>query len=351
MINSFRNYSLLLVVFIHAHIYLLDYTHVEVPVFLSTIYFNFFGYFHPASILAAISGYLFFKDFSNDPERWNRFLKEKYAKRIKSILVPFVFWVAFFFVVNNLIIYAGSYFKRDLFVSTPQVLSPLNFIKALFFPELAVAKHLWYLNNLLFVFVLAPLFPWVTKNIYVFLCLLIAIMVFYWWVFEASVVQSQLIIKYRFIMFFLVGAFFGLHKQYFTIFLTKKLLLSVIGIVISALLYIFNGNTGDYATLYTINSLIIPVLVFYFAVILLQKFGTDKETIYNRSNHFLLYIIHPMFISLLCKLMLFMGLMKTGNYFLVLLMVFALSWVVVKLNTLTYNFLSKYFKTFTHTFL
>ncbi|MCC6372226.1 MAG: acyltransferase family protein [Bacteroidia bacterium] len=352
MINAFRNYSLLLVVFIHSHIYMVEYAKIDVPKFLLGIYNSFLGYFHPASILAAISGYLFFRDFSNNPQHWNTFIKEKYAKRIKSILVPFVFWVGFFFVFNNLLIFIVNGYKSNVFVNAPQTISPLNFIKSLFYPELAVAKHLWYLNNLLFVFILAPLFPYVTKNKPLFFTLLLAIMTFYWWEFESNVTQTQLIIKYRFIIFFLVGAFFGLNKQYFNFFLTKKLLLSSISMAILASLLVMNvSSQRDYATLYVINSLIVPVLVFYFAFLILQKFSNVNETLYNRANHFLLYVIHPMIISVLCKMLYYSGLLNFNNYYLALLIVFAMSWAVVKLNTLIYQFISRYFKSFAKNFL
>ena len=164
MINAFRNYSLMLVVFIHAHIYTTSYQNVDVPSWLVYFYNNCLGFFHPASVLAAISGYLFFKDFSVNHKNWGVFYGEKYFKRMKSIFVPFFFWITVFFIINNVLIYFSAASGPGLFVSEFSPLSLTNYIKAFFYPELAVAKHLWYLNNMLFAFAMAPVILMLNRN-------------------------------------------------------------------------------------------------------------------------------------------------------------------------------------------
>jgi len=234
MINTFRNYALLLVVFIHAHIYLSEYSRVEAPYWLIYIYNNFIGYFHPASVLAAISGYLFYKDLSGDPEKWNMFLKEKYFKRIKSILIPYLFWVSLFFVVNNVLIYFAASLKPGVFINSFHDLSFTNYIKAFFYPEIAIAQHLWYLNNLLFFFAIAPLMPFLMRNNVVFVAVFIAIMLLYWFSLSKDMTQSHVIIKYRFITFFLMGSFFAYKRHYLGLFISNKLKLTLVCFVILA---------------------------------------------------------------------------------------------------------------------
>lgn len=351
MINTFRNYALLLVVFIHAHLYVVEYAHINVPVWLSFLYYHFIGYFQPASILAAISGYLFFKDFSNDPEKWEVFLKHKYIKRIKSILFPYFFWVSFFFIFNNSLIYILEKIRPELFINTYHPISFGNFFKAFFYPELAIAEHLWYLNNLLFVFIAAPLFPFFSRRKSVFAALLIIIILCYWYLFYNGISQGHLILKYRFVMFFLVGAFFGYNKTILHVFLNKKIILSLLCITALCFTLLLNYFYPNIAWIYLLNSLSLPVLVFYFAYLLILKLGSGKDALYNRSNHFLLYIIHPLLLSILCKILFLTSFFKLNNYFLALLIILVLSYAVVKLNTLIYHFLQRYFKTLTTKFL
>jgi peptidoglycan/LPS O-acetylase OafA/YrhL len=351
MINTFRNYALLLVVFIHAHLYIMEYAHVNVPDWLLAINYNLLGYFQPAAILAAISGYLFFKDIADDPEKWQVFLKHKYFKRIKSILLPYLFWVGFFFLFNNLLIYAIGKFKPEIFVNSFHEISISNFFKAFFYPELAVAQHLWYLNNLLFVFILAPLFPYFNKHIKIFLLLLTSIIFLYWFLISNDATQAGMILKYRFIVFFMVGSFFSYHKESFVRFLTHKTSVSIICFVTLVTMFFLNYSYPNAALMYVLNTLAVQVLIFYLVYIILVKYGSGKDALYNRSNHFLLYIIHPLLLSIMCKLLFYTGVLKVTNYLAALSLVFALSFAVVKLNTLIYHFLSRYFKRLTLHFL
>lgn len=97
MINSYRNYAIILVVFIHTHIYLLTYAQPNVPFFIAWIYSKFLGYFHPASVLAAITGYLYFKDIDSNNYQIKQFIRTKYIKRLQIVLIPYIFWISLFF--------------------------------------------------------------------------------------------------------------------------------------------------------------------------------------------------------------------------------------------------------------
>lgn len=341
----------MLVIFIHAHIYFIEYSHVQVPDWLIYVYNNFLEYFHPASLLAAISGYLFFKDLGHDHNKWRSFLKDKYRKRILSILIPYVFWVSLFFVMNNLILFLMAKYKAGDFVNHYTEISFSNYIHSFFRPELAVAQHLWYLNNMLFVFVLAPLMLVFNRYKVLFYLAFVLVLSYYYWEFTQNMSQARIIIKYRFILFFMIGAFFGSNKNFLHVFVTNKLGISILGLLgMGAMFWI--SLYGYYGPLiYAVNSLILPVLVFYLVYLLITRFGAGQDAMYNRSNHFLLYVIHPLLLSVICKILFMSGLLKFTNYFYGLVFIIVLSWLVVKTNSLIYHFLTRYFKSFTHHFL
>lgn len=348
MINAFRNYSLMLVVFIHAHIYTTSYQSVDVPQWLVYFYNNCLGFFHPASVLAAISGFLFFKDFSVNHKNWSVFYGEKYFKRMKSIFVPFFFWVTVFFIINNVLIYFSSASKPGLFVSEFSPISLTNYIKAFFYPELAVAKHLWYLNNMLFAFAIAPVILMLNRNKTLMgaSILLMAILYYFYW--RENTSQAKLIIKYRFIVFFMAGSFFGLNKQYFNLVMLNKAIVVVASVILFCIAFSVHHYTNDFAFAYVMNSVTITILVFMLGYFLIKKFTPAKDTIYNRSEHFFLYIIHPFLLSLLCKGIFTTGAFTITNYWIALVFILALSFAVVKLNKVLYKLFSRYFKKLSH---
>ena len=351
MINCFRKYALFLVVFIHSHLNMTYYFDVSVPSFLVNCYGYVLGYFHPASILAAISGYLLFKSFDCSDKNWRSSFNGKYIKRIYSLLIPYVFWISLFFIFNNLLIYFIRHFNTNVFVSEFNSLTPSNYIKSFFYPELALAKHLWYLNNLLFVFIIAPLLLVVSKNKPAFIILLFLIGLYYYLTYNRSASEHDIIIRYRFILFFVIGTFLGLNKNYFDFIAQHRLVLFMLFIgafiVLNSSIY-YNPDKGF---LYLINNFIVNILVFLLFFILLKRFYKREATIYNKSNHFLLYIIHPIILSVLCKILLHTHIISINKYFVLLIICFVLTFLVVKINDFIYSFLNKKFAGFTRRFL
>lgn len=351
MINAIRNYALIIVVFIHTHVYLMSYTQVKVADWLSGFYFNFLSYFHPASLLAAISGFLFFKDYYEHHKDWRVFYKEKYLKRIKSIFVPYFFWITLFFIVNNLMLYIGSQIQDDLFISSYTTINLRNYLMAFFYPELAVAKHLWYLINLLFLFMATPIILLMNRFKWTYFVALIVIPIYYYFNFEPIHDQVHHVIKYRFIIFYLLGAYVALNRKWLHYFLEREWLFSVSSMLLVLITYAIHVIRPDYALLYMINSITVTVVVFFISTYIIQKLFHPHDTIYNRSSHFLLYIIHPALLTLFCKILFFKKWITIDNYLILIPVIILLTFVIIKSTKLIYDFCHKYFKTLTLKFL
>jgi hypothetical protein len=331
MLNTIRSFSLILVVFIHSHVYLIDYSHFVPPASLVFLYNGLLSLFHPASILAAISGYLYFKDHRGD-----RLLNEKYLKRLRSIFIPYVFWLTVFFVVNNALIYLNAQAHANVFFNKSGGFSLLNYFMSFLYPQLAVAKHLWYLNNLFLAFMISPMLLLINRSLAAVALLFVAVMLFYFTSIAVSFEQSDHVIKYRFIIFYLMGAYLALNRTWFHRALENKSGIAIACIAVYAVITLVPALRGDIALVYIVNSITVPVLVFLAAYALMQRFGTGRETMYNRSRHFLLYIIHPVIISALCKLIFFSGFVLPQNYALFFLAVAVLSWIVIQINNAIY---------------
>ena len=351
MINAIRNYALLIVVFIHTHIFLMSYTGVTVSSGLAAFYNNFLSYFHPASLLAAISGYLFFKDYYVHHKDWRVFFKDKYMKRIKSIFVPYFFWITLFFFVNNFILYLSSRDHIGMFVNAYTPINLKNYALSFLFPEMAVAKHLWYLNNLLFLFVLTPVILWLNKHHVLYFLVLLSIPFYYYFTFNPDHDQAQHVIKYRFIIFYLIGAFVSLNPKFLHLFVNQAWFYSIASLLVVVLLYIPTSTRYNYALLYMVHSVTVTIVIFFISVYIINRFFHPHDTIYNRSSHFLLYIIHPLLLSLMCKLVFYKNMIEIKDYYILLPVIVLLSFLIIKITKALYAFSHKYFNTITRKFL
>jgi hypothetical protein len=338
MINTFRSLSLIVVVFIHAHVYLISYSALIPANWLVTFYDYFLSCFHPASILAAISGYLYFKDQKGD-----RLLNEKYIRRMRSILVPYLFWLTLFFVLNNALIYFNEHLHANVFINRYQGFSFRMYLMSFFYPELALAKHLWYLNNMFFAFMLSPLLMLFNRNKTAMALLFSGTLLYYYVIFRMDFSNSDQVLKYRFIIFYMMGAFLALNKNLFALALNRKMMITVACLVLYVAIMILYFIFRDTALWYMVNSITIPVAIFLGAYWLMGNYSTFRDTMYNRSKHFLLYIIHPVLLSVFCKLFFYQGLTIPDNYALFLLVVLICSFLVIKTNALIYWLMHRYF--------
>jgi len=350
VINRIRSSSLALVIFIHAYIFLYSYVGVDhVPTAFSIFYGYFFAYFHPASLLAAISGYLFFKGYSVKHTKEVTFQRNKYLKRIQSIIVPYLFWVTLFFVVNNFIIAFFGKQGGHVFANAHQPLTVMHYLKALIYPELAVAKHLWYLNNLLLVFALTPVFLMVFKRLWLFIAVFLVLVIYYYAAFTTVAAESDHILKFRFIIFYFVGGLMGMQKMWLEKLILHKHRIGWTCVLLTACTFI-PGLDTNYGFKYLLNSITVPVLVFYPVYWVISKAG-EKDFMYSRSEHFLLYILHPLLLSLVGKLIQLSGLLHQPPFWAFILLTICLTALLIIGIKYLYRILHRFFPWFTQKLL
>ena len=153
-------------------------------------------------ILFLISSYLFFYSF----EGWNwKLFKEKIRSRFHSLFVPYLFWNAFallfYFLVHQL-------FSEQISSSYQNVsqFTAIDFLRAFWngFDGNPIAYQLWFLRDLMVLFLLAPLFYFLLRGRlgWVLIALFISNEIF----------QFVIDFKLRSITWFAIGAFLAIRQ-------------------------------------------------------------------------------------------------------------------------------------------
>lgn len=337
MINAYRKYALMLVVFIHVHVYFMGYTEADAPHFLAVLYHKLFGFFHPASVLAAISGYLLFKEYTfYSGEHIVRHLREKYLRRVWSIFLPYFFWLTVLYLVNNVFIIFANKVNPSVIVSTGHDFSFLHYLRSFLWPELAVAKHLWYLNNLVIVFLVAPGLALLNRRLIFMPALLVVLVIYYY-----ASGYGDYLLKYRFITFFLMGAFLGANKRFIQLVTRRIWIFIALGFAVMAFNEALRVLTSDDRLYLYINHVVVTIILFLVSYLIVRQINKRGPTLYNRSGHFFLYIIHPYMISAICKLLFLSGYVQVHNYWLLLLLIVSFTFLIVWLSDLIYETLHR----------
>jgi len=146
-----------------------------------------------------ISGYLFF--FNIKKGSIAVFL-EKYKKRFKTLVIPYVFWAVFWFLFY-LAIRSNAVFRPYLTDKVAGNYAIKHFIDIVL--RLPVSYQLWFVKDLILLVVFSPLFYGLIKRFSYFVILLPFITWFY--DFNYIVFSSEAL------LFFLIGAFISIKKR------------------------------------------------------------------------------------------------------------------------------------------
>lgn len=203
-----------------------------------------------------ISGILFYRDFTLD----------KYPKKLKartlSLIIPFLLWNLFRFLLFYCLGKAGV--TESLFNAPRLLFTKENFIDGIFFYKYNLG--FWFMYQLILFTLLAPVIRILTKNKWVGIFAIIALVAI-----NASDILGEVFIvtlKKRFILldctiYYIIGAFVGTH---FFDFVNKRskntMILSVVGVVLGQVLNFLFIKTEF--ILFNTLSLTISVISFWY---------------------------------------------------------------------------------------
>lgn len=146
-------------------------------------------------VFFAISGYLFFQNFSSPIKD---FFENKIKKRVRTVLIPYLFWSICGFILFSLIQWGGAEYRM------PVVENKLNGVLYTILVNPVGTYQLWFLRDLFVIVLLSPIIYIGIKYIKIFFVLLL----FPFWI-----LGIQYFIQIESVFFFSLGAYIALvHK-------------------------------------------------------------------------------------------------------------------------------------------
>lgn len=198
---------------------------------------NFIQYFFSTGlskisvpIFFIISGYLFFFDFRNSLNSY----MVKYKKRIKTLLIPYIFFSIFWF----LLIYTVKIFIKDENMTFNNILKDL-------FGSNPIAYQLWFIRDLIFLIMASPLIFYGISNSKGYILILFFLLWFFLPVYE---LWERLRESLFFFSFGAMISIIGQRKTNIEIKLWNVILITTIWILVLIVKSIYNicYSDGDY---------------------------------------------------------------------------------------------------------
>lgn len=236
----------------------------------------------------AVSGYLFFQDFAYSK------LKEKWKRRIFSVLIPYLVWNLVAYLYYQII--ALVPFIRD---SMNQSLEPFNLKWLLLNTLFDVSKHqvTWFLQNLLVYIFVVPAFYKILKKKYISIAFIALF-------FVLSIFERQLLdnAAYGFTynaVFYMFGAYMGIHyrelvqRRY-----DKKLSIAALAFILV---------TVGVCMIFKLNTIVrVPVRLLHIVAIWLvaEVVAIEKKPWWWIQLSFFIYCTHSLVLESLEKVML-----------------------------------------------
>ncbi len=282
MINTIRSTFLKFVIFVHALGYLQVWLNLNEDYLIFKIFRN---HFQPASLLAFLSGFLYFNNIEKISQK-RIFTKDShYIKRIKNVLKPYLSWSIIIWVLLLIskeiivLLNLNIYFKFIHVIQT----NPIFLIKSILLPD----SHIWFLHNLIFALIISPLLK--RRDVRIILLLTLPL------VYNQSLIFENCI-RFRFIIFYVLGTHISIDKKN-----TAWLSTGLLAFLSSQIFY--QILIPDYTLHLYIYK---PIVMFIFITTILYFLDIKDQNNFNRQKHFFLYIIHPYLIALLTKSIIFL---------------------------------------------
>lgn len=286
-----------------------------------------FTAFVPAFFL--ISGYLYFLNFKEFTKQ-GYFIKVK--KRIKTLLVPYLFWnslILLLLIVQQSVVPGLGAGGATLIKNYTLV----DWIKAYWLP---VSGQLWFVRDLFIVSILSPLVYYALKKCRIYALLFLGII---WY--SGLIMQNIQNFTIMSLFFFTLGAYcslfdkniIGITKPYFK--------LSVfLFVVISVIIMLNRGNDILSNYLLRINILVELIILFNVTAYLVSERKWSMSNFLSKSSFFI-YIFHYqftfLFLRLACKFL------SPQSELMLFLIYIACPVFVIGLGLVIYYCLEKYF--------
>lgn len=238
-----------------------------------------------------VSGYLFFlnaKDFDL------KIYKDKLLKRIKTLLIPFVFWSAFgillYFILQT-IPASKPYFTKELIINY----SLNQFITTLFYNP--IPYQFWFIRDLILLVIISPIIYLALK----YLKWIFIVLVFIVWFVNYDII----VLSNEALLFFAVGSFIAIENFNFKdLKTTTTLLLTAFWLILIVLklyfeFFLFNVMNAQFIHKL---SIIIGICAFWFLLdLILQHINLKKTGVIKLS--FFLFATHEPILTILKKLL------------------------------------------------
>ncbi len=287
-----------------------------------------------------ISGYLFFR---NTESFTLRLYGEKLQRRVRSILVPYLFWNG----VVILLFFVGQSVVPGLFSGNNARVcdyTPIEWVRAFWRVEGTMSPinaPLWYMRNLMVAVLLSPLLYVLLKNRAVGAVFIAAMLAL--WLFVPSIEREVVWLQPKFYFFFSLGGWFALHKVPFPRFRPMAVAIGVALFVLAiAGVFFYRGRVAFVA--YELSLLVGALLLIYCAYHIVATKHWSVPSWLNQS-YFFIFVYHFIPLALLQRLALrFLKPATNVEYFVVYFASFA---AIVLLGVGLFHLLKRLFPKFT----
>lgn len=287
------------------------------------------------------SGYLFFYKIENFTA--SVYVK-KVRKRIKTLLIPYMFWNSMFILCLLLGRWLDPETQFGVGYSFIDWLKPFwNFNErsgGATTGDLPISVQFWYIRDLMVMVLLSPAIYWLTKRLRYGLVLLLG---FLWltgyWSYHVTGLSIVAL------LFFSLGAYFSIHGKSFVESLRFHTLLLGVLYALSAILNLtFNDNlTGDAVNIIFLQRINI-VLGMAFTVSITAKFISNGKWHTNKflsESSFFIFAYHMLVLMILPKAIPLNLLFKTDLMYSIMYIFWAIT--ITLLGLILYYYLRKWF--------
>lgn len=284
-----------------------------------------------------ISGFLFFyhSDFSL------RIYGQKLKKRVRTLLVPYLFWniVVFLLTLATQLLLSSMTSGRHKLIVDYNWMDWLNLFWN-YAKGMPVCYQFWFIRDLMIVCLFTPIIYWIIKYGKVYGILLLGGL----WMFNLWPSVTGLSVTAFF--FFSWGAWFGIHRRDFTeSFHSLRWGAACLYIVLLTIsTWLWHSQITDYPFVHKVG-----IIVGIVAVVSWTAYGFERKQLHASTflagSAFFVYAYHGMLITLIIKY--WVKLLSPHSEWTMIIGYFLIPTVIVVLGIALYALLRKYFPAFT----